>query len=87
MGWYKETWDKLPKWIRWPINRIDNIPDAIVEWLHCHRLPFGRQLNMAFIMKNRGKPYWPIFRKWGRYDNCDPEDLVSDEEQDTQVPK
>lgn len=77
MGWYKELWDKLPKWIRWPINRIDNIPDKLVEWLHCHRIPFGYQLNMAFIMKNRGKPYWPLFRKIedGPYDNCDPEDL------------
>jgi hypothetical protein len=22
--WYKSWWDKLPKWIRWPINRIDD---------------------------------------------------------------
>jgi len=64
-----------PKWLRWWGNRVDNLPDAAKEWLHCHRLPFGKQLNLAFMMKNRGKPYWPIVRKWGYYENCDPEDL------------
>ena len=75
MGWYKDTWGRLPKWLRWAINRIDTPFDRAMEWLHCRRLPRGYQLNLAFMMKNREPPYWPVIRKQGRYDNCDPEDL------------
>jgi hypothetical protein len=73
MGWYKDWWDKLPKWLRWLINRIDDPFDAVLEFLHCHRIPFGYQLNLSFLMKNR-ETSWDIIRKHKWYDNCDPED-------------
>jgi hypothetical protein len=57
------------------INLVDDPIDAAKEWLHCHSLPFGYQLNIAFMMRNRGRPYWPVIRKRGNYGNCDPEDL------------
>jgi len=65
-----------PRWLRRWGNRVDNLPDALKEFLHCHRIPFtDYQLNIAFMMKNRGRPYWPVIRShttvWG---NCDPED-------------
>lgn len=56
------------------INLIDGPVDAVKEYLHCMKLPFGYQLNISFIMKNR-KTTWDIIRKWGYYDNCDPEDF------------
>ena len=70
-----------PKWLRWWGNRVDNLPDAVKEWLHCHRLPFGYQLNISVIMKNRKPKTWDIIRKWGYYKNCDPEDLSAISEQ------
>ena len=73
MGWYKQTWDRLPKWLRWAINRVDDPFDAVLEFLHCHRLPFGRQLNLSFLMKNR-QTSWDVIRRQGTYANCDPED-------------
>ena len=55
------------------INMVDDPVDAVKEWLHCHPLPFGYQLNISFMMQNR-RTTWDIIRKRGRYDNCDPED-------------
>jgi hypothetical protein len=73
MGWYKDLWMRIPKPIRWVINRIDNPFDAVLEWAHCHKLPFGGQLNLSFLMKNR-ETTWDIIRKHGTYSNCDKED-------------
>lgn len=68
-------WDSFWHWLKNVENLVDDPVDAFKEWLHCHKLPFGYQLNIAFMMKNRGKPYWPVVRRWGYYENCDPEDL------------
>lgn len=54
-------------------NILDDVIDMFKEWLHCHPLPFGYQLNISFMMMNR-KTTWDIIRKQGKYDNCDPED-------------
>jgi hypothetical protein len=67
-----------PKWLRWWGNRVDNLPDAIKEFLHCCKIPFiDYQLNLAFMMKNRSRPY-QLIRKvppsGQYYQNCDPED-------------
>jgi hypothetical protein len=66
-----------PKWLRWWGNRVDNLPDALTQFLHCHKIPFtgepGWQLNISFLMKNR-KTSWDIIRKYKYYANCDPED-------------
>ena len=64
-----------PKWFRWWGNRVDNLVDWLKETLHGMHLPFGYELNIAFLMKNREEPYWPIIRKQGDYPNEDPEDL------------
>lgn len=68
----------IPKWVKWWGNRVDNLPDALMEWIHCHKIPFTKyQLNIAFMMKNRGKPYWPIIREcYYPCENCDPEDKI-----------
>jgi len=63
-----------PNWLREYENFVDGPVDGLKEWLHCHPLPFGKQLNIAFMMKNRDRPYWPIIRDKGYYNNCDPED-------------
>ena len=64
-----------PKWLKWWGNRVDNLTDSIVEYLHCKCIPgINKSLNLAFMMKNRGRPYWPILRDCGFYENCDPED-------------
>jgi hypothetical protein len=63
-GWYVRNF----------LNLIDDPVDKIKEKLHCHALPFGRQLNISFLMQNR-KTTWDIIRRQGHYDNCDPEDL------------
>jgi hypothetical protein len=73
MGWYKDTWMRLPKRLRQWINKYDDPFDAALEWAHCHKLPFGKQLNLSFLMKNR-ETSWDIIRKQGMYDNCDEED-------------
>ena len=76
MGLYKDFWDSLPKWLRWIINRIDDPFDKIMEFLHCGELfNTGYHLNLAFMMKNREPPYWPIIRKHKKYANCDKEDF------------
>ena len=62
-GWYFRNF----------INLIDDPVDAVKEWLHCHKLPFGYQLNISFLMRNRPTT-WDIIRKHKWYDNCDPED-------------
>jgi hypothetical protein len=68
--------EELPKWIRWWGNRVDNLPDQVKEWLHCHRIPWTNyQLNISFLMKNRTTT-WDIIRKHGCYPNCDPEDCA-----------
>lgn len=89
MKTWREKWEEFKHTFNWDnirekgwgwffrnlVNLVDDPVDAVKEWLHCHRLPFGYQLNIAFMMKNRGRPYWPVIRKAGRYENCDPEDL------------
>lgn len=57
-------------------NIIDTPWDKFKEWVHCGKVPFMKNKcwNIAFMMKNRGKPYWPIIRECKAYDNCDPED-------------
>jgi hypothetical protein len=66
----KET---IPNTIKDFINIIDGPVDKIKEKIHCMNLPFGYQLNISFLMRNR-KTTWDIIRKQGRYENCDPED-------------
>ena len=66
---------KKPKWFKWWGNRVDNLPDTVIQYLHCKCIPgINRSLNLSFMMKNRPGPYWPILRKCQYYDNCDPED-------------
>jgi len=55
-------------------NLIDDYPDYIKERMHGAHLPFGLELNISFLMKNR-KTTWDIIRKRGDYPNEDPEDL------------
>jgi hypothetical protein len=71
--------NELPKWIRWWGNRVDNLPDAIKEWIHCHDIPFtDKQINISRWMKNRetyGKIIRPRRDPAGNcWSNCDPED-------------
>lgn len=54
-------------------NILDTPIDYVKELFHCSKLPFGYQLNISFIMKNR-RTTWDIIRKQGYYDNCDPQD-------------
>lgn len=66
---------KKPKWVKWWGNRVDNLPDALMEWLHCHKIPFtNKQLNISFLMKNRTTT-WDIIREHKPWPNCDPEDF------------
>jgi hypothetical protein len=54
--WYKSWWDKLPKWIRWPINRIDDPFDWVKEWLYNEgdgRRVWKWQIYFDCIMMNR----------------------------------
>lgn len=75
------TFTKKPKWFTWWGNRVDNLPDAVIQYLHCKCIPgINRSLNLAFMMKNRPRPYWPILRKCRFYDNCDPEDFYKPDE-------
>ncbi len=60
-------------WLREWEDYIDDPIDFIKEWLHCHKLPFGYQLNISFLMIHR-ETTWDVIRKDGDYDNCDPED-------------
>jgi len=66
---------RTPSWINRFEDFVDDPIDAAKEWLHCHDLPFGYQLNISIIMKNREPKTWDIIRKRGIYPNCDPEDL------------
>lgn len=66
-AWTRQGW--LRDWEDW----IDDPIDFIKEWLHCHKLPFGYQLNISFLMNHR-ETTWDVIRKDGDYDNCDPED-------------
>ena len=69
--------DETPKWVKWWGNRVDNLPDQLIQFLHCGPcIPvINKSLNLAFMMKNRKKPYWPLFRDCGVfYPNCDEED-------------
>jgi len=64
-------------WLRDLENWIDDPVDWVKEWLHCRNLPFGRQLNISFLMQNR-KTYGKLLRerlpRGYYYNNCDPED-------------
>jgi len=68
----------IKKAFKWFGNRIDDPWDWIKEKIHCGKIPFTNKcMNIAFMMKNRGKPYWPIIRNCPevhQYENCDPED-------------
>lgn len=77
---------ELPKWIKWWGNRVDNFTDQIMEWIHCHKIPYsekiwpkkwpqGLQFNISCIMKNR-ETTWDIIRPHGCWPNCDPEDEI-----------
>jgi hypothetical protein len=66
---------KPPNWWKDWENFVDDPIDKAKEFLHCHDLPFGLQLNISIIMKNREPKTWDIVRKRGAYANCDPEDL------------
>jgi hypothetical protein len=73
---YTKGFEK-PKWVKWWGNRVDNLPDQLIQFLHCGPcIPvINKSLNLAFMMKNRKKPYWPLFRDCGVfYPNCDEED-------------
>jgi hypothetical protein len=63
----------LKEWLKQLENLLDDPVDAAKEWLHCHNLPLGYQLNISFLMGNR-QTTWDIIRKRGSYSNCDPED-------------
>lgn len=69
--WKSKDWD-------WRIRNLENIfddpIDAVKEKLHGMHLPFGYELNISFMMKNRPTT-WDIIRKRGDYSNEDPEDL------------
>jgi hypothetical protein len=68
--WMKER----PKWLRWWGNRVDNLGDQIMEFFHCHKIPFtNKQINISFLMKNR-ETTWDIIRENKKWPNCDPED-------------
>lgn len=69
-----KRWDSFRHWLKNVENFFDDPIDAFKEWLHCHKLPFGYQLNISFLMQNRTTT-WDIIRKQGKYENCDPEDL------------
>jgi len=81
---WSEKWEEVKKlfqrgqslnwYLRNFINLIDDPFDAAKEWIHCRPLPFGLQLNISFLMKNRPTT-WDIIRKSGTYDNCDPDDI------------
>jgi len=60
-------------WLRDWEDFVDDPVDDLKEWLHCHPLLFGYQLNISFLMQHR-KTTWDIIRKDGDYENCDPED-------------
>ena len=70
--------DKRPKWLRWWGNRVDNFPDLLKEWIHCHDIPSDKQINISRWMKNRttfGKLIRPRRDPDGNcWSNCDPED-------------
>jgi len=79
-GWCLFTWDSSqdskPKWLRWWGNRVDNFPDLLKEWIHCHKIPWtNKQINISQWMRNRKEPYRPIIREHKKWDNCDPEDF------------
>ena len=83
---WKETqadWDELQrkagkKGILWTLrnfgNLIDDGPDWLKEKIHGAHLPFGLEINISCLMKNRTTT-WDIIRKQGDYPNSDPEDL------------
>lgn len=82
-GWCLFTWDSSqdskPKWLRWWGNRVDNFPDLLKEWIHCHDIPFtDKHINISRWMRNRtdfGKLIRPNRDPDGNcWSNCDPED-------------
>jgi len=82
-AWCLFTWDfsqdSKPKWLRWWGNRVDNLPDQLKEFIHCHDIPWtDKQINISFMMKNR-ETYGKIIRPrrdpdGNCWSNCDPED-------------
>lgn len=62
------------KWCEDLENLVDDPVDWVKEKIHGMHIPFGYEVNISFMMKNR-KTTWDIIRKQGGYENSDPEDL------------
>jgi hypothetical protein len=63
MGWYKEFWDKLPKWLRWLINRIDDPFDNFKHWWHGLEICWYSQwYKCEAYMKNKPGTKWRIYK-------------------------
>ena len=73
---YVSLWPRMG-W-GWRLRNLENIVDdpidRLKERLHGMHLPFGYELNISFLMKNRPTT-WDIIRRRGDYPNEDPEDL------------
>lgn len=74
--WSFKVWkrDGFVEWIKDFENLFDDYPDWVKEKIHGMHIPFGYEINISFLMKNR-KTTWDIIRKQGDYENSDPEDL------------
>ena len=67
-GWketYRKVWNALPRWVRWPINRIDNIGDDFLHWAHGLKF-WGLEVDMSRFMKNRPTSGHPLIRRTSR---------------------
>lgn len=74
------NWKRITtKGVGWFLRKLENLVDDPIDWikekLHGMRLPYGMELNISFLMKNRKPTTWNIIRKQGDYANSDPEDL------------
>lgn len=86
MEWLRKKWREIEDYFvewddhgwGWRARNLENIFDDPIDWvkerLHGMHLPFGYELNISFMMKNRPTT-WDIIRKRGDYPNEDPEDL------------
>ncbi len=62
-------------WFKQVENLVDDYPDWLKERIHGAHLPFGLEINISVLMKNRKPHTWDLIRKQGDYLNSDPEDL------------